>query len=848
MARKVYAYQSIASLAEHPCYDEIKSSPNIAATAYMTNALRARYAFPFIMCMRVVQKRLSAGWEEDSLLFQQYLNISAVIRKMKVPSEDMLLHQSFVKNKKSLVNSIRFLAEAGFTPDQLNPSNAEERIFKDVWQGLENTDPSFAAFRKEMDSLSDPKKLMQQMKSFSPMFESKKIVLHGFYYITPIQERIFDLLEQCGYTLIFLCCADRETPGIDEIWYQAFSEEKGFPPSDEWIYAEEKETLGRAFGKTFSGDVCQSAIDNVSVIKYKSEMDFVTDTQRLIDEGYELYCVDDALINDLLKEFYPEQFNRRHLLAYPVGQYIYRLHAMWNSQHQQLELTMDDVHACFASGWVSANGKNASEYVKELEKIREYVSDCRSLEEWEDRLNDLQIIQKYAVAKFDEKIVAAVPPERQRWHRICGNPLCNFSEFSVSGETLNDLADMIRQLIHTARELFSKNREVVIADHLAKIRQLLSAHKDEKLLLAEEKVIIEELNSRLQFNNLGLEKCMPGELSEAIMIIIGGGILDETQNRITADEEESFARLFLDVEAAPLLDKKIHLCFADETNLPGKKKGYTWPLTAELVVRMIEENASLKCAKYLSNLWFINENAALSNRYLFASMLQNPYVEISWVAADEEKEIGPSPYVQMLTSLFGVKETEYEKQEIRADAVNKISAENANVYFDINLYDDTPSEVKMDAILCPRRYLYGYVLSDHPYYYTKFHHSFAISNLIAALAKVSGMPQHEVADEVFKLFPYLKDIEKQQIYDHIPHSVADGTYAFEDVSYPESRLAVHYLQKSIAEDAEKRYSELIEESGGELPSDSKKTAINCSLCPYETFCSQVNKVQGDGHD
>ena len=154
----------------------------------------------------------------------------------------------------------------------------------------------------------------------------------------------------------------------------------------------------------------------------------------------------------------------------------------------------------------------------------------------------------------------------------------------------------------------------------------------------------------------------------------------------------------------------------------------------------------------------------------------------------------------------------------------------------------------MDAILCPRRYLYGYVLSDHPYYYTKFHHSFAISNLIAALAKVSGMPQYEVAEEVFKLFPYLKDIEKQQIIDHIPHSVADGTYAFEDVSYPESRLAVHYLQKSIAEDAEKRYSELIEESGGELPSDSKKATINCSLCPYETFCSQVNKAQGDAND
>ena len=281
---------------------------------------------------------------------------------------------------------------------------------------------------------------------------------------------------------------------------------------------------------------------------------------------------------------------------------------------------------------------------------------------------------------------------------------------------------------------------------------------------------------------------------------------------------------------------------------PAKKRGYTWPLTAELIVRMIEENAALRCAKYLSNLWFINENAALSNRYLFASMLQNPYVEISWVAADEEKEIGSSPYVQMLTSLFRVKEIEYEKQEICADEVNKVSAEDANVHFDINLYDDVPYEVKTDAVLCPRRYVNGYVLSDHPYFYTKFHHSFAISNLIAAITKVSGMPQYRVSDEVFKLFPYLKDIEKQQIIDHIPHSVADGTYAFEDVSYPESRLAVHYLKKSIAEDAEKKYSELIEKSDGKISLDLKKTATDCSFCPYETFCSQVNKAQGDGRD
>mgnify|MGYP006874841209 CR=1 FL=1 len=53
-----------------------------------------------LMIAAVALAGLSAVGFLISVLFQQYLNISAVIRKMTVPSEDVLLHQSFVKNKK----------------------------------------------------------------------------------------------------------------------------------------------------------------------------------------------------------------------------------------------------------------------------------------------------------------------------------------------------------------------------------------------------------------------------------------------------------------------------------------------------------------------------------------------------------------------------------------------------------------------------------------------------------------------------------------------------------------------------------------------------------------------------
>ena len=137
------------------------------------------------------------------------------------------------------------------------------------------------------------------------------------------------------------------------------------------------------------------------------------DVKRLLDEEFVIYSTDVKATDELLKEFYPSVYKRRHLLSYPVGQYIYRLHSMWSTKDQCLTMSIDDVQACFASGWVECDGINAMKHMHGLEKLKTYVSDCRTIDQWEARLALLQNTKDTVLASF-EKHLGQVPQEHRR--------------------------------------------------------------------------------------------------------------------------------------------------------------------------------------------------------------------------------------------------------------------------------------------------------------------------------------------------------------------------------------------------------------------------------------------------
>jgi len=528
MKRKVYTYRSISALNEHPCFNELMNAPHITATADLYSAMRDKWPeIKHLVDIHNLQKGIISNWEDPGIAFQQFLNISKVIRLLPVNGDERILHQSFIKNKVPVLNAIRLLTEASVAPDDIVPRNLEETLFKRIWKQLDLEDSSFCDLRVTLASFIDDKTEFESiLRAIAPCLTSDTIVLHGFYFITPIQEQIFDMLENCGKQLIFLCCIDDTVPEVGEIWTKVLSQTNNFEPVEQWVTAPKRQMLNQAFGSVFGTEPEFPAQEHISIMKYDSELDFVRDVDRLLKDGIQLFSTDIKSTDELLKEFYPAVYQRRHLLAYPVGQYIYRLHSMWSTKDQCLTMTIDDIQSCFASGWVVKNGVNAIAHMHGLEYLATYVSDCRTFPDWEKRLALLQETKHTVLAAFEAHI-NEMPAENRRWHKIMADPFLNFSCFRYDDEKLQELIDLIRHLITTARSLFTGPGEVSITSHLSRLKRLLVAGKGEEELIEEERAIIEALITRLRQPKLDIDKCLPGEISQAIILLVGGGILDE---------------------------------------------------------------------------------------------------------------------------------------------------------------------------------------------------------------------------------------------------------------------------------------------------------------------------------
>ena len=89
----------------------------------------------------------------------------------------------------------------------------------------------------------------------------------------------------------------------------------------------------------------------------------------------------------MLKDYFPERYEERNLLAYPIGQFIYALHQMWDENLQCIVLNQNGLRKCFASGWLSVNGKSSIKYTEDLERLLPYFDGCYTVDQWNERLD-----------------------------------------------------------------------------------------------------------------------------------------------------------------------------------------------------------------------------------------------------------------------------------------------------------------------------------------------------------------------------------------------------------------------------------------------------------------------------
>lgn len=852
MNRPIYTYTDLRRLPQNKDFEALRKFPMITVSSDMKKQLAESRHFrgkvPHVTIFRSILHAIDEGWGTDQRKFNQLTLLSEFLRRKMAENQGDPRKANWLlgcqRNVALLHSAIMLLEQAQVQPDDLVADGDRNlELMADAWKDLLARDGSIRRSHDRFANLTTHamwEPILNRAFHMEGAHTVSTIVIHGFYYFTPIQEHLMRLLEQAGFQLVFLIPYDERYPFVYELWDRTYGEQYGYPPKTEW-HMEKGDSLD-PYGEIFEGR--PAAIQNkLQVNEYASTIEFVEAVQKIREDGYTLYSSDPNGANELLMDFYPESYGERRALSYPIGQFISNLNQLWDESRQAVILDEDHLIECFASGWLAKDGISGKEHLRDLMDILPFFERCRTVPEWENRILQLEEIYRDVVGIFEQDLA---PDERiARWQKVIGNPLSDFSLFSVSAERLEIVLSLIRQLLEMAQKLFPQNQPLPIREHIQKLDNVLKSNEMSGELYEEERELVREIFERFGEPDGFETKCHPADISSALNLYLSGHFDD---GEIQQDRAALVNPLY-QVDSACIGEKnKVHICLCDVSRLPGKDKQYIWPLHGKAIQTSKEKNNN----PLFENLVLIMESRVLLSRYFLYSALKNQSVQLSWVSRMDDKPLGASSYLQLLCSITGAPITPPARRAITYDtaAKAKIGEDKFAPYEKEKMPMYTVKEARMDYAVCPMRYLLSYVLEERPRYRSRFQQTYTIGALIAALgdaAELDGRTEDEVYQQVIALFPHLRRAEKRQIYDWLRYNkfgedeqdLKDGITSRGQYDYTDRRILVHYPDRSERSNAMLLLGKLYTPDGRVGMSYDFDPKAACGLCPHVDECKNA---------
>ena len=872
MNREIYTYTDLTRLGQSRQFSEIRHYPIVTVTADLRKGLIGKQDTDYVTGlfsedskMRVtdfysLSQAVYGDWGTDPAKFNELILLSEFVReKLNAASSDRKKANwltGCMRNIGELLSSIILLEQANVRPEDIDAGGERNlELLLDAWRDLANRDPALRAFRRNSarhytKDTWEPV-LRKAFRTETSFAATDKIVFHGLYYITPLQEMIMRALEEAGYRLIFLIPYDERYPFVYEIWDETYSEKRGYPPKSQWHMERSLDT--DAYGEVFEGKKAVTISNRLRMREYASVMEFVDDVKRIREQGYAVYSSDYKTANKILKDYFPEEYGDRKILSYPIGQFVNILNQMWDEERQTIVLDDESLIECFASGWLSVNGVSGRQYLQDLTYLLPFFTGCHTVQEWTDRIELLTKIRQDAVEPF----LSDLDPEESaaRWQEAIGNPMANFSMFAVETEKLDVILKLIQQLLKMASDLFGKNQIIQVSEHISKLDEILKRHEVSNEMYTEERAIVRDIFEKLGQPGRFDTKCAPADIANALSLFLCGRF-DEGEI-----QTNRFGLVYpmYQVDAACIKNKsKVHVCMCDVNAMPGGNKEYVWPLTSPVMQDCYKRTQN----PLLVNLIQIMESTALCNRYFVYAALKNKDVTISWISTIGEKMLAPSPYIKLVSGATGCDITHARRHRITFSRVANASYGSGRIeqYDNDKMPSDTIKEAKMDYAVCPMKYVLGYVVEKHPTYSSDFQQNYALNAFISAiynLMKDKGMTVDQVYRNVMSLFPGLRKVEKRQVYDYISYDRRENDMDYGNRTecggfyYTDERIKLHYPNPQVREMAIGRYGKLmtpdgrrgmnlyeIMEATNEEEIIGRKDVVKttCMFCPHIDYC------------
>ena len=586
----------------------------------------------------------------------------------------------------------------------------------------------------------------------------ERIIVHGVHKITPTMYFFFKLLNKIGIEIIFLINYAQNMPNVYKTWREVYTWcDTKFEYLDDLDISKGKK-LGAAIASIIEGKEL-TALPNEKVTIFSNLTSFTDREVRPIfkKSGEDLnkmrtqyYAVRGESSNEILKMYFPEQFNQKPFLSYPIGQFILGIYQMWDFEENTLKLSSISLCECAISNLYKGNG--ISNVLEIINKTKLYFSDIENISEYYGRIKELDTVLQIIFSN-------------NRY-----TPLKKLSFFNISVAELAELKAFLEFIETIANKLF-KNVSLMVdfGKHFKTLIDIISVPTMNNSTLSKaEQALISEITNKLTV-------CNDGEITGSIKDV------NDTLSFFLSHKEKGatsqwIVRDFSQIDGGVLLSRKTKAnyyhfaCLSNTQMLRQADDVLPWPLT----ITMFNGYTDAESAVPIINRGLLEMRNFLKYTLFYGTFFTKCNLKLSYIAEENGEEQIPYYLLNVLgleTSVFHEDEiTSFETDDEATAMVSKFSSERLE------------QEAKELFSICPYKYLQSEVLRAPIEYYSDYHIKYYVANFMYAFIKSNyNLRLVDVNESITtefnaiqRLFPFWEKI----VFLDIEKNTRKGLYAY----------------------------------------------------------------------
>lgn len=570
---------------------------------------------------------------------------------------------------------------------------------------------------------SKKKRLLLKTIESHELSKNNKIVFHGIYRMRAIHFKMFEILEDMGYEVIILNCYNPDYSKIYQVWdelYCMLTEKFKVTEIRIGQYAsqiEKNHIAGKIYGGLVEGyqDISIPIMDTnenqCEFYEYLTTMQFINAVSEVFDSALDengerqiasmkeqFYGVNGIELNEIFKIFYSEIFRKKSFMSYPLGQFIYYIHDMWDSNKKELRLNHNGLIECL------------NMYNEEATAVYNKVAIYIGLEREKSGLLLSKVKEK--IKKLEELSSA------QSNNKEAFNRLVHFGYF-IKSEKYEVLLKALEALDKIASSIFNVGSPTADKHYQRLVSMIATLNKQQgwRVLEKDESQLLKQIKSRLgNTKDDGNQRLADvSVLKQTIDFYLDGHSEKDEIKWLVRDFEQIDGDLLLFHADEPKKSKAATAHYAllsNENMLIGSKGGCVWPLTEEAVnnkwvahmlKKIVENEQAYKRCMFFQGLFYLPKevNVRLS------------YVKNVANLNNDEKNHDEYFFMKGMRKAFGagecikVSDAEGMKTSILAKTTHEIAAVNES------------NEVVRILSECPYKYMFSAAINEEPYVYNE---------------------------------------------------------------------------------------------------------------------------------